>query len=97
MQIVIDIPDNMQDMCQWHKDGICALTGIEVDMIAEAIAKGMTFPDNATNGDVIKALFPDSELNKESDYVYLTISRGVYLEDRNATWWNAPYKEAENE
>ena len=49
-----------------------------------------------TNGDMIKALFPDSELHKESDYVYLTISKGVYLEDRDGSWWNTPYKEEDN-
>lgn len=46
-----------------------------------------------TNGDLIKILFPDLELHQESDYVYLTISKGVYLEDRDGSWWNAPYKE----
>ena len=53
--------------------------------------------EKLTNGDVIKALFPDSELHKESDYAYLTISKGVYLEDRDGSWWNAPYKEIEND
>lgn len=54
-------------------------------------------PDNATNGEVIKALFPDSELHKEPDYISLTIKNGVeivaYIEDRGASWWFAPYKE----
>jgi len=62
------------------------------NLILQAYKKGIVFPKNATNGDIIKALFPDSELHKESDYAYLTISKGVYLEDRDGTWWNAPYK-----
>jgi hypothetical protein len=56
-------------------------------------------PNNATNGDVIKALFPDMA----------TMHRfGIRLKKRNASngeeqlsgiantdWWNAPYKESE--
>lgn len=49
MKVIIDVPNNMQDMCQWHKDGVCALTGIEVDMIAEAIAKGVVVSEEAEN------------------------------------------------
>lgn len=39
-------------------------------------------PDNATNGDVIKAIFPETK--------DLTGRFGVYLESE---WWSAPYKE----
>jgi len=40
MKLVIDIPYNMQGMCGWHTDDICALTNIEVDILAEAIKNG---------------------------------------------------------
>ena len=54
--------------------------------------KKITVLNGMTNGDVIKAMFPNSQLHKESDYIYLTIQNGVYLEDRDSNWWNAPYK-----
>ena len=62
-----------------------------------AIANGTPIPDNASNGDVIKAMFPNAELYKESDYVSLTIQDGVYLEDRDGSWWFAPYQKGGNE
>ena len=47
-------------------------------------------PENATNGDVIKALFPD--------YTYvgtcvLDKNENILLHDINYNWWLAPYKE----
>lgn len=44
------------------------------DMAIEALK---LIPDNATNGDVIKAMFPD-----ESDFET----------DFDTDWWNAPYR-----
>lgn len=55
-------------------------------------------PDNATNGDVIKLIFPDAEIQPIMGYfdkdellgyrVYLGGRSQDYLLD----WWNAPYK-----
>ena len=47
---------------------------------------GITIPDNATNGDVIKALFP----NGVPKDVIWTLSF-----DKCLDWWNAPYKREE--
>jgi hypothetical protein len=44
MQIVIDIPDNMQEMCRWHQSCVCNLTSLEVDILAEAIRNGTVLP-----------------------------------------------------
>ena len=44
MQVVIDIPNNMKEMCRWHKDCVCNLTSIEVDILAEAIRNGVVLP-----------------------------------------------------
>lgn len=46
MQIVIDIPDNMQEMCRWHQDCVCNLTSLEVDILAEAVRNGIVLPKN---------------------------------------------------
>lgn len=40
MKILIDAPGSMQAMCQWHKDGICKLTDIEIDMLIDAVRHG---------------------------------------------------------
>ena len=56
-------------------------------------------PDNATNGDVIKALFPKIKYyNEDTSCVTLKIDMGEHNEyvDFYEDWWNAPYK-AESE
>ena len=55
-------------------------------------------PDNATNGDIIKALFPKAEIHDwASEDAYIDIY-GVDYEALTVCrkWWNAPYK-AESE
>lgn len=52
-------------------------------LILKAFKKGVFIPDNATNGDIIKALFPKIDDNY-SNVIDLKL------------WWNAPYK-AESE
>ncbi|QHJ73806.1 hypothetical protein [Butyrivibrio virus Ceridwen] len=54
-------------------------------------------PDNATNGDMIKAMFPDA---MKSNYIesgldmkdYVTIYVGDYEMRVAYDWWSAPYK-----
>ena len=48
-------------------------------------------PDNATNGDVIRALFPNDDINPStitSIIHKIPFGRNEYCSD----WWNAPYK-----
>jgi hypothetical protein len=72
-------------------------THINMRGIADnAIANGTPIPDNATNGDVIKAIFPNTEVD---DYDYgkdpvidvYGIDDTEYITLRK-DWWNAPYK-----
>ena len=50
-------------------------------------------PDNATNGDVVKALFPNA-LYSHGDYTdkFVSFGVGVTLKDSFGKWWNTPYK-----
>ena len=43
-KMIIDVPDNMQEMCKLHKEGICDLMNIEVDILAEAVINGIVIP-----------------------------------------------------
>ena len=57
---------------------MCEYGNERVDFdLKRMIQNGTPLPDNATNGDVIKAMFPDS-WQKE---VYCTFA-----------WWNSPYQ-----
>lgn len=54
-------------------------------------------PNGATNGDVIKALFPDIEIydSKVMESIYTGIPFGEYIGanvDCMRDWWNAPYE-----
>lgn len=53
-------------------------------LIVEAFKKGVFISDNATNGDIIKALFPKIDDNF-SNLIDLKL------------WWNAKYKAGEEE
>lgn len=57
-----------------------------------------TISDNTTNGDAIKAMFPNIEIDyhEKSDFVDSHVT--VYIkdcdtcQDYSCDWWNAPYK-----
>ena len=48
-------------------------------------------PDNATNGDVIKALFPNGYIKIGTATVTMNIN-GIALLAFPLKWWNSPYK-----
>lgn len=56
----------------------------------------IVIPNNATNGDVIKALFPDVKIHQSGGYTGCLFRPSVMLDDIRSEWWNAPYK-AESE
>lgn len=54
-------------------------------------------PDTATNGDVIKALFPDAPIDTELYTYYVTVKLDYHAQNDGGLmfdkgWWNAPYK-----
>ena len=73
-----------------------------VDNYIKSISqKVITIPDGATNGDVIRALFPNAfyeHINKMSG-VNFTRVKGLnafdFPQDFYDEWWNAPYLEGD--
>lgn len=55
----------------------------------------ITVPKKATNGEVVKAVFPDAEViaveNEEMEIVEYVVKIDVETAF-TAEWWNAPYK-----
>lgn len=52
-------------------------------------------PEDATNGDVIQALFPNIQWDNECNgvfYGYKTNDRMMPMLGADFNWWNAPYK-----
>lgn len=58
-----------------------------IDLMASG--KLVIFPNNATNGDVIRAAFPKAEVIEKRAVVMVGISRMIVFD---LDWWNAPYK-----
>lgn len=58
-------------------------------------ANAIVIPDGATNGDVIKAIFPNVKTRDNSDdFITYTFDDIVGITIEKA-WWNAPYKKGE--
>lgn len=87
MKLIIDIEEELVNDIKTYN-----LKLEQIDVVCESILNGAEISDDLRNGDVIKAMFPNTELHKESDYVSLTIQNGVYLEDRDGSWWDEPYQ-----
>jgi hypothetical protein len=58
--------------------------------------KYIEIPDNATNGDVIKAMFPKAKINdnKFLEHIYASVNGTKLVDatvDARRSWWDAPY------
>ena len=74
MKVLIEIDEKFY---QWVK--LCGLMPF--------ITQGKVIPNNATNGDVLKIIFPDGiPSGKDSD---------DYFVKTDTDWWDAPYKGGE--
>lgn len=54
--------------------------------------KNVSIPDNATNGDMIKALFANVRIDKFIHDVNIRANNSVVAQF-DKSWWNSPYKE----
>lgn len=57
-----------------------------------------TIPENPTNGDVIQAIFPDTEIEgngSEGAIQSIAVSIGYGTSYFALDWWNAPYKKGD--
>ena len=93
MKLIIDVPEReYKVICENNYVAVCACP----NLLSNAIKNGTPIPDNATNGDVITAMFPNIEVD---DYDYgkdpvidvYGIDDTEYITLRKA-WWNSPYQ-----
>jgi len=56
-----------------------------------AVKKAVVIPENPTNGDVIKALFPDYKTEIEYERVIFFKNDESWI-TCHPEWWNSPYK-----
>ena len=98
MKLVIEIPE--EDYKLYAYDEWNLPLGL-----VDALQNGKPLPQSATNGDIIKFMFPDAQIDyhEKSEFVeeYITVypKNCDTCQDYPKYWWNLPYKEegAENE
>jgi len=95
MQIIIDIPDSAYKVCYDLRN--VGDTNCLADILVNAVGVGTPIPDNATNGDIIKAMFQNIE---SIDAPLMKVYVMVYTKDHkcmrfDSEWWNAPYQKGE--
>ena len=65
----------------------------DYDQILMALNGGLRLPDNATNGDMIKVMFPFADIEIGGRIVAVDIN--VWITTFPLDWWNAPYEKGE--
>ena len=85
MKLIIDIDEKWEAKCSWFSDRDI------MDYLYGVCRNGPPIPDNATNGDVMKAIFNCKTSNEDSNYLVKYSLDGIY-EEVNSDWWNAPYQ-----
>ena len=84
MKLIIDIPSEWEMIIKTMSDSEM------VDFLYKTARNGTSIPDNATNGDVIKALFDVTEEHFFEDMVDVYGIDDYVTVDVN--WWDAPYR-----
>lgn len=86
MKLIIDIPEReYKVICENNYVAVCACP----NLLSNAIKNGTPIPDNATNGDVIMAMFPNVNVYEHNGGATYSVNNEYNF---NATWWNAPYQ-----
>lgn len=84
MQIMINIPE--EDYILATKEDFSSI--YNGNHIAKAIKNGTPIPDNATNADAIRTLFPYG-IPKDIAWILQV--------NKSEDWWNAPYQKGGKE
>lgn len=90
-----DIADKFQDYFNRVKQDIadgtlCGNYELETtDMFLASFKRMQVLPDNATNGDMFMAMFPNATIEIRDNTVYTNIDNGAWF---SLDWWNASYK-----
>ena len=82
MKLIIEIDENDYEKM---KNGYVPSTFNTFSVIKN----GTPIPETATNGEVIKAMFPNVNIYEHNGGTTYSVNNEYNF---NATWWNAPYQ-----
>ena len=85
MKLIIDISKEVYKNIQKRSAEIQA----EGFSLENSVLNGTPIPEDATNGDVIKAMFPNAKIIKMFGFKLFQYYKNVRFDD---AWWNTPYK-----
>ena len=94
MKIVIDIDENVFTRLFDNGTEDYEIVNDDLFTIAKSIRNGTPLPENATNGDMVKAMFPNLKWCINENNEVFTVNQNIVR--LSLDWWNAPYK-AESE
>ena len=92
MKAIIDIT---KEMVEYVEQGGCSFFYAyhDTDDFYDCLKNGIIVPENATNGDVMKAVFPSTVKEVLGRFVYsiITIDSSGNKHSYSKDWWDAPY------
>lgn len=96
MRLIDDLPntgieEEIIKRNEWKEGSLFDMT------LRKALKNATPIPDNATNGDVLRIMFPVSVFDGEDDNKYVGFYTGDGVKSFPLDWWNAPYKKGEEE
>lgn len=102
MKVIIDISEHLYKLLKDLPSD--SNEGTIENVLMKAVENGTPISDNATNGDVVKTIFPEIEIIDirtiidcpEEGTVYFECFEGDNIHSLDLSWWNALYK-AESE
>ena len=86
MKIIINIDESLYDAINQdiYINGMRSGKTLLQKLVA-SIVNGTPITDNASNGDVLKAIFKPNRITRTDDTVHINY-------DITPEWWNAPYQ-----
>lgn len=93
MKLIIDIPEMTLLNITSRELLLCSREDIE--KLEFAINNGTPIPDNATNGDIMNAMFSNAKIVKTDKEVFLytgTRKKDEDIQIFDTEWWNATYR-----
>ena len=93
MKLIMDIDEDVRVAIT--RVGLLRISDEMQKKVDKAIQRGTPIPDNATNGDVIKAMFNIEEVDMQNTYCVSFPKEGNHYFFKK--WWNSPYKKGGKE
>ena len=84
MKLIVNIPEYVID--DMKECGF--IPEEDNEELCKAIDNGTPIPDNATNGEVIKAMFPTADISLNDSCFEGVVNKYGF----DMKWWNAPYQ-----